>query len=298
MTETPRWLETRDTEAARLVALTAAVEPRSLDVAAGWRQVLIDSGRPRRSWLLIPAWVASMALGALLVLWLWPHVAPSRFAPTVEAASDARWSQKADEVVLEAGRLSLRAPRSGALMATTPHVRLEVVRGRVAADVTSSHTALRVESGETVVRAAERVWRLGAGDAMSWPVQPDIAPQLLGGAPPLGLCEASAPAQLVDCLELESRGAGMRAEAALYELGALRARQGRREAALDAWRASLARFPTGVLHPEVRLALLLELIAAERYPEAIRVAHDFEAACPDDARVGDVARLRKSVSRQ
>ena len=64
----------------------------------------------------------------------------------------------------------------------------------------------------------------------------------------------------------------------------LEAKAGRSDGAIDAWRQSLKRFPDGVLHPEVRLALLVELVRARRFAEAEVVAREFEVACADDPR--------------
>jgi len=84
-------------------------------------------------------------------------------------------------------------------------------------------------------------------------------------------------------------------QAALYGLGSLHAREGRRAVALETWRASLTRFPNGVLEPEVRLAVLVELVRARRTDDAIAEAKAFEATFPTDARTDDVRSLRRSL---
>ncbi len=83
----------------------------------------------------------------------------------------------------------------------------------------------------------------------------------------------------------------------LYELGVLELKQGNRADALAAWTTSLSRFPSGVLHPEVRLALLVELTKERRFTEALSVARAFETACADDPRLGDVQAPRHSLER-
>jgi hypothetical protein len=50
-----------------------------------------------------------------------------------------------------------------------------------------------------------------------------------------------------------------------------------------------------VLEPEVRLAVLVELVRARKTDEAVAEAKAFEAAFPTDARADDVRSLRRSL---
>lgn len=93
----------------------------------------------------------------------------------------------------------------------------------------------------------------------------------------------------------EAKGDSLRAQAALYELGSVEVQEGELEAGLRSWRASLTRFPQGVLHPEVRLAVLIELIKARRFTDAREAARDFESSCPGDPRAADVEALRQRL---
>lgn len=293
MNDVPRWSEAPASAAQKLVALSAEVPPREVDLAQGWRQVVAAGARPKRDWRLIPAFLASVALGAVLMTVLRPAVPNGTRVPPVAdvvAAADARWEVKNGEVVVGSGKLTIGAK---AVTVVTPHLRFQVVNGRVAAEVSAERTMLFIEEGEVVTRSGAR---LGRGRKLGWPPAPEIAPSLLAQAPAAATgCEASAVDQRAACLELEGKGDGLTAQAALYELGALHAREHRPDQALDAWRQSLARFPDGVLHPEVRLAVLLALTHQQRFAEAERAAREFEARCSGDPRLPDVARLRASL---
>jgi hypothetical protein len=288
MTEPNRWADAPASPAQKLVAVSAEVHPREVDVVEGWTRVLVATQKPRRDWRLVPAFFGSVALGALLMTLLRP-AAPTGPRPDVVAAANARWELKNGEVVVGLGKVSIGAK---AAVIATPHLRFQVVNGRVAADVTAERTTLLVEEGEVVMRSGAR---LAKGARLGWPPAPVIAPSLL--TPPTAgtVCSDAADAQRAECLELEAQGDGLQAQAALYELGQLHAREQRPADALGAWQRSLARFPNGVLHPEARLAVLLELTRQQRFAEAEAAARLFEAECPGDPRIPDVARLRASL---
>lgn len=286
MGDTPRWSDAPQTPAQKLVALSAEIQPRPVDLAAGWRGVLVATAQPRSHWRLVPAFLASVALGAALVLILRPQTARS---PEVLAASGAQWEKRSGEIVVGSGKVTVS---SAAVKIVTPHLRVALFNGRVAADVSTTQTILFVEEGEVVMRSGTRLQR---GATLTWPPEPEISATLRAEATTAPICENAGAAQLAQCLELESGGDGLQAQAALYELGAFRARNNEPALALEAWRASLERFPDGVLHPEVRLALLLELTRLKRFPEAERTARSFEETCPEDPRRADVAKLRVSL---
>lgn len=287
MSDTPRWSDDPVSPAQKLVALSAEVPPRPVDVAAGWRSVLVAHAQPRRDWRLVPAFFASVALGAVLVLLLRPPVSAG---PQILAANDAHWELRNNrEVVIGSGKVTVASP---AVTIATPHLRVQLLNGRVATDVTAHRTFLSVEEGEVVMRSGARLLR---GATLGWPPEPEISERLLAPAPAADVCENAGADQLAQCLELESASDGLQAQAALYELGAFRARNNQPALALDAWKRSLERFPEGVLHPEVRLALMLELTRQHQYVEAERMARKFEETCPEDPRRADVAKLRASL---
>lgn len=286
MSDLRRWSDAPTTPAQKLVALSAEVPPRPVDLASGWQGVLVATARPRRDWRLIPAFLASVALGAALMLLLRPQVPAG---PQVLAATGAQWEMRGAEVYVASGKVTVS---SRAQKIATPHLRVELLNGRVATEVSAHRTFLSVEEGEVVMRSGAR---LLSGATLSWPPEPEISPRLLAQTTTAPICESAGADQLAQCLELESAGDGLQAQAALYELGAFHARNHQPARALEAWHSSLKRFPEGVLHPEVRLAMLLELTRQKRFVEAERAARMFEETCPDDPRRNDVARLRASL---
>lgn len=300
MDELRPWAEASDDEgarAAKVMALAAAIAPAPVDLSR-WDEV-VRASRPARDWRLAPAFAASLAAGIALVLWLAPGAPPVAVtpeAPVLVASANATWTQLPSGVVrLEAGRLSVQRATSGRVVLETPHATLDSSRARFLAEVTAGGTTVTVLEGEVVLRTAGQTRVVKAGQTLVWPPTPSIpAPLSAVTAPRTSVCDDAAGSRL-DCLRLEARGDGLTAQAALYELGVLEARQGNSGDALAAWTTSLARFPDGVLHPEVRLALLVELTRARRFTEAVAVAQGFEAACATDPRVGDVQALRRSL---
>lgn len=291
--------------AARVVSLVAAVEPRPVDRAT-WDDVLARAAAPRRDWRLLPAFALSVLTGALLVVAARAVTAPppaapatpmAQAAPVLTPAPGARFSHgPSEQVVLTEGRLAIAAVGPAAVRLETPHVQVEAHHARFLAEVIQGGTRVSVEEGEVVVRTPAGAQTLFAGESTVWPPAPEIPEALLAepvdAAPSCG--EATGAARL-ECLAVEGQRQGLEAQAALYELGALEARAGHPARAEVAFRASLERFPEGVLHPEVRLALLVELIRGRRFADAVREAEDFERQCPGDPRVGDVAALRRAL---
>jgi len=298
MNETPRFLDHAQTDAERIVASAAAVAPLPLQ-RDEWDAVMSRAVTARPSPLrLVPAFAGSLALGAVLVLALRPTPPPAPVHAELVATAGAEWKQLApDEVSLQAGRLAVARPGEGRLRVITPDAVLETNRSRFLAEVTSNGTTLVVEEGEVILRARgiERVVR--AGESLVWPPPTVIPAPLLERTETTSgsHCATATGAALVTCLASEAAGDTLDAQAALYELGALHAREGRRAVALETWRASLARFPNGVLEPEVRLAVLVELVRARKTEEAVAEAKAFEAAFPTDARADDVRSLRRSL---
>lgn len=287
-----------DVKAARLVVLAAQVPPAPVDLAS-W-DTLVSRARVTRDVRLVPAFAASLVAGALVVLWLRPTPAPVAAppeAPVLIASANASWKQEMSGAVrLDAGRLSVQRATAAKLVLVTPHATLEASRARFLAEVTAGGTTLVVDEGEVVLRSRDATRVVRAGETLVWPPAPSIPAPLTVVAPTAPVCDATTGDRL-ECLRAEAKGDGLLAQAALYELGVLEAKQGNRADALAAWTTSLSRFPAGVLHPEVRLALLVELTKARRFTEAAVVARDFEQACVDDPRLADVQALRRSLER-
>lgn len=214
------------------------------------------------------------------------------------AAAGAVWSLPLEGGVrLERGRFEVQ-PHEEAYPVSTPEVSLASQSARYAADVTEAGTSVRVFEGEVEVFAfaGQQSVTLRAGEERVF--APGNAPSALDIVPP----EVSSPAcarhsleQRVACLGNEAKGDGLRAQAALYEAAYLLARAGRAPTAELTLRESLRRFPHGVLHPEVRLALIRALHAQRRLSEAADVAREFLEACPDDPRTADVTALLRTL---
>lgn len=298
MTSPRRLIDEANTPAERVIAQAASVAPQPLR-ADGWDELMSRAvTAPHRPARLVPMFILSFAVGLGLVLLRRPEPPPQRPVATVVLVSaDARWSSTApEEVVLQAGRLSVTSPSGAPLRVRTPDAVLEVSRSRFLAEVTSGGTMIRVEEGEVVLRAngVRRVVR--AGESLLWPPAPVIPGPLLELAPAAeSHCANLPPDARRECLQREAADSSLGAQAALYELGLFQAEQGELEAGLRAWRESLERFPEGVLHPEVRLALLIELVKARRFAEAREVARDFETHCAGDPRRPDVESLRRAL---
>ncbi|MDX2010546.1 MAG: FecR domain-containing protein [Myxococcaceae bacterium] len=299
MDELRAWTEATDeagARAAKLVATAAAIPPAPVDLTA-WDVVVARSAAPRHDGRLVFAFAASLAAGIALVVALSPKpTTPTAVDPPVlVASSSARWTQGADGVVsLAAGRLSVERASAAKLTLATPHATIEATRARFLAEVTAGGTTLVVEEGEVVLRAQGQTRTVKAGQTLVWPEAPNI-PAPLEARPTAVAAVCEGVGARLDCLKLEAKGDGLAAQAALYELGVAERESGHVADALAAWTTSLSRFPDGVLHPEVRLALLVELTRQRRFAEALAVARGFETACAADPRVADVQALRRSL---
>jgi hypothetical protein len=98
------------------------------------------------------------------------------------------------------------------------------------------------------------------------------------------------------CLEKAAAGSGLAAQNALFALGVLeRDELHDGPAAVSRWRGFQARFPDGLLASEASIAILGELVAQRRYPEAIEEAAAFQSQFADDSRAVEVGALRSSL---
>ena len=297
----PRWHDdpTDLTPARKLVALAASVPPLSVPPGT-WNELALRAAtspsRPR----LLPSFALSMVAGVLLVLITRAALGPGTTAPpppspVLVASTSAKWKQEAGGlVVLEAGRLVLPAKSSQLVRVKTPHLTIEARTSRFLAEVVVNGTVVIVEEGDVVVRMGTQERHLLTGQSLTWPSAPQVPENLLVRPAELGCAQVPA-AEKRACLEREAQGTDLTAEAALYEVGALALREGRHAEARAAWLSSLERFGDGVLHPEVRLALLVEQVGARDFAGAQQTAREFERACPDDPRLADVRSLRLAL---
>ena len=297
MSQPSRWHdEANPNPQRRLVALAAAVPAIPVDLHT-WDDVLARSAITRSTPRLLPSFVLSAIAGLTLVLltravFSPPPAQTTAPSPVLMASETTRWRQGSDGVVvLEVGRLALPTPSAQWVRVKTPHVSIEAQRSRFLAEVVVNGTVISVEEGEVVVRMGGQERRLRAGDTLTWPPAPDLPNNLLVRPIELGCSEVGGDARRA-CLTAEARGDDLAAQAALSDLGALELRAGHPAAARAAWLESLERFGDGVLHPEVRLALLVEQVRARDFGAALQTARDFEVRCADDARVDDVRKLR------
>ncbi len=225
-------------------------------------------------------------------------IPPAQPVENVTASAGAVWTTPGESSLkLERGRVEV-APHAEAYTVTTPEVSVVATNARYAADVTEAGTVLRVLEGEVEVYsfATKQPVILRAGEERAFATF--APPSALDVVPP----EVSSPAcarhsldQRVACLSLEAKGEGMKAQAALYEAAYLQSRAGRPAGAELLLRESLRRFPSGVLHPEVRLALIKALEAQHRRPQAAEVAREFLEVCADDPRVVDVQNFLRAL---
>jgi hypothetical protein len=291
MREPQPWVvEEPDSHGARLSELVAQVPSRPVDPGT-WRDVQTAHARRPKTWRTALVFCCSCAVGALVVVGL-------RGKPAAEievSASDAVWTQEGRTVRLTSGRLTVQQRSDKAFQIVTPHIVIEGGQCRVAAEVSVNSSMVSVEEGEVVVRSAQERRVLRAGESSTWPPTPEIPSRLEPGV--AGSACDRAEGGVAACLEQQALGAGLTAQAALYELGKLRGREGHPAEAVAAFEESLRRFPGGVMDPEVRLGLLVQLTRARRFSQAHTVAVDFEQRYPDDPRRDDVARIKADLER-
>lgn len=235
-------------------------------------------------------------------------VAPPDVEPEVEeppapagphgviVASGAMWTSPSPNALeLDLGRVEVQ-PHAEPYTVTTPEVTLSSTNARYAADVTEAGTTVRVFEGDVeVFNGRDRV-TLSAGEERTFRTGP--APSALDVVPPAvssPACARYSLEQRVACLSNEGRGVGLRAQAALYEAAYLQAKAGRAAGAELTLRESLRRFPHGVLHPEVRMALIKALVAQGRLSEAGDVGRDFLSECAEDPRVSEVEAFLRTL---
>jgi hypothetical protein len=216
---------------------------------------------------------------------------------TLAAASGAKWSRSAEGTVqLDQGRLELKASVAEPSKVKTREVSVATTDARYAMEATQAGTSVWVFQGsvEVSTRGGVVVVRAGENKQFSTAQVPSaLEPMPLDQASPS--CARLSLEGRLSCLDHEAAGEGMRAQAALYEKAYLQANAGRTAAAEETLKGSLQRFPRGVLHPEVRIALMWVLVAQRRYEDAEAVAGGFLSACADDPRYADVQSFLKTL---
>lgn len=302
--------------AALLRALEEAPQPSTRALEAGWGRVLARAERPSVSWGLLRAGALAATAGAALVLTV-DALRPPPPPPSVAAAEQAQRVLTTDALrpplpkplVAEAAALWLREP-TGALVLTrgaargtpsarpltlrTPQGTLSWAQGTFRVAVESARTLLVVEEGEVRWRDPNGEQLLRAGESLEVPPARLEVPAALkataqGRAD--GACASREGPQRIACLREAAGGADLAAQNALFEL-ALAAPP---EAAVEAFRTYLRRFPSGALMPEARVQVLVALAQAGRRQEARQEAQAFLAQLPDDALAPAVAAFGRAL---
>lgn len=298
--------ESATSRAEQLVAVAAAIPPDTAGLPS-WeaiRRRAEGHAEPEAqrggTWRLALAFACSVAVGVVAVSVLRQPPAASDTAPRVELSSGANWSPgTSGAVVLHTGRLSVSRVTPAPIRIETPHVVVEAQGSRFLAEVVASGTFLSVDEGSVVVRAGGLERRLQAGESFTWPPAPEIPTGLLEQplAAAAQTCTEGAASTRRACLRAEATEDSLEAQAALFELGSLELHEGRPTEAMAAWQESLRRFGDGVLHPEVRLQLVVTLVRQREFSRAATEAKAFLEHCPGDPREGDVKALLERLDR-
>jgi TolA-binding protein len=190
-------------------------------------------------------------------------------------------------VALTAGRVVVHARRE--LKLETPELEVRVVRGAVAVVAEPGRSLVEVLEGAVEVRREGLQVSLRAGEKVT-SEDPRLTSSRLHVAVPQtpGPCEGAGARA---CLERAAEGDDVQAQTAVLRLAleAIEARAWARAEALS--RRSLARFPEGVLAPEVHLALLEALSEQQRDAEARGEAAWYLGHAPDSPSAPQVALL-------
>lgn len=237
--------------------------------------------------------VRTVHLGSRGDLRLWPNA-----LVTLPPGADAN-HRGAYRVLLEVGRLAATVGPRGSdepLTVVTPELSVAVVGTRFSVSTSQGISEVAVEEGKVRVEKGQRIVFLTAGGSIRSD-DPRLTDAQTGLAfPCLGEPEIAARRA---CLVRESQGHGIAAENALLELGLLERNQaGNRRLAPGGALASLReyqrRFPTGILAPEVAIAITSTLAQAGDLGKACAEADAFLRRFPNDR--GTYNRLRQICS--
>jgi hypothetical protein len=228
-------------------------------------------------------------LGSRGNLSLWPNA-----RVTLPPGADAN-HHGAYRVLLEGGRLAATVGPRGPdepLTVVTPELSVAVVGTRFSVTTSQGISEVAVEEGKVRVEKSQRSVFLTAGDSIRSD-DPRLADAQASLAFPC-LGEANVAARRA-CLGQESQGRGIAAENALLALGLLERNEGgNRRGALASFREYQRRFPTGILAPEVALAITSTLALDGDLGKACAEADAFLRRFPHDR--GTYDRLRQICS--
>ena len=286
-----RWVhEEPKSRAAQVTEVVRSLEPMPLDLAPGWAAIVGKAQGPRIGWGLAAAFCAAVAVGLIGGVVFMPA------GPTVIVSTTTALTTGRDGTFhLAQGTLAITQASSKRITVVTPTLEFDARQCRFMAEVSEHSTLLTVDEGELVVRVdgATRVVRVGS--SLRWPPAHEARASSPNERPLVnGRCAETTGALKLECLAAEGRGTGLDAQAALYELGRLQTG----DTAIETWSQSLSRFERGVLEPEVRLAIIIELMHQHRSDDALSAAREFEARLPADPRVTEVAALRRSLEQE
>jgi hypothetical protein len=228
-------------------------------------------------------------LGSRGDLRLWPNA-----RVTLPPGADAN-HHGAYRVLLEDGRLAATVGPRGPdepLTVVTPELSVAVVGTRFSVSTSQGISEVAVEEGKVRVEKGQRLVFLTAGDSIRSD-DPRLTDAHAGLAFP---CQDEPDvAARRACLVQESQGPGIAAENALLALGLLeRDEGGNRRAALASLREYQRRFPSGILAPEVALAITRTLALDGELGKACAEADAFSRRFPHDW--GTYERLRRICS--
>lgn len=282
---------------AALSLLRGTAPPLRQSPQAIWRRVQASAAGPSSARQAV-AFVAAAAVGVLLVVTVMPRRgAPPAPQTRIEAVAGARWSREGRDVRLEAGRLRIDAP--GPLVARTPFGDVASQGGRFQLEVAAQHLEVIAETGALEVSTqlkGARVVNAGGALVVRRQVAPaarEVPATLLE---PAAVTPRSACGGESACLERTAKGNTLAAQLALFDLALEAQRGGERDRAVAAWRQYLARFPDGVLAPEVSGAVVRALVNVE--PEAaLAEAERYHERFGSEPSAGGVELLRAHLLR-
>jgi TolA-binding protein len=195
----------------------------------------------------------------------------------------------------EEGALAVIAPQFKVVVVGT-HFCVKAQEGLSSVSVTEGRVRVETSSGTSAFVGAHETLR--SDDARLAPV-----PSAIPVARPVVTRAARPVAPTVE--EIEARdgkraeGSDLGAENALFDLGNL-ARDRRHDGplALSRWRLYQQRFPDGVFAPEAALGILGELVAEQRYQDALDESEHYVARFPQASNLGEVLLARGNLLRE
>jgi hypothetical protein len=230
--------------------------------------------------LQLPPLARTVHLGHRVALGLWPD-AQVTLPPVADPNQRGPYLVRLDRGHLAASVASRQPDEPLAVL--TPQLSVFVVGTRFSVDVDQDVTSVVVEEGRVRVEREQRVLYLSAGET----VRSDD-PRLVGDAPAVPCAGERTLIGRRACLTREAAGPGLAAENALFALGVLeRGQSDGRARAIVHLRDHQRRFPSGVLAPEVALALTDLLVADGHREQACAELAAFARRFPRDRATRD-----------